>query len=70
MSQCTVIKKQVLFEAIVQTHMYDKFRETIQNPAVLMKFMIAKTRSAMVSSLNNIPYRACINEFFFILNYI
>ena len=60
MSQCTVIKKQVLFEAIVQTHMYDKFRETIQNPAVLMKFMIAKTRSAMVSSLNNIPYRASI----------
>ena len=60
MSQCTFIKKQVLFEAIVQTHMYDKFRETIQNPAVLMKFMIAKTRSAMVSSLNNIPYRASI----------
>ena len=60
MSQCTVIKKQVLFEAIVRTHMYDKFRETIQNPAVLMKFMIAKTRSAMVSSLNNIPYRASV----------
>ena len=60
MSQCTVIKKEVLFEAIVQTHMYDKFRETIQNPAVLMKFMIAKTPSAMVSSLNNIPYRASV----------
>ena len=60
MSQCTFIKKQVLFEAIVQTHMYDKFRETIQNPTVLMKFMIAKTRSAMVSSLNNIPYHASI----------
>ena len=59
-----------LWTAIVQTHLYDKFKETIQNPAALMKFMIAKTRSAMVSSLNNIPYRACINEFFFMLNYI
>ena len=60
MSLCTVVKKQVLFEAMVQTHMYDKFKETIQKPAVLMKFMIAKTRSAMVSDLNNVPYRAIV----------
>ena len=60
MSLCTVIKKQVLFEATVQTPMYDKFKETIQKPAVLMKFMIAKTRSAMVSDLNNVPYRASV----------
>ena len=60
MSLCTVIKKQVLFEAMVQTYMYDKFKETIQKPAVLMKFMIAKTRSAMVSDLNNVPYRASV----------
>ena len=45
---------------MVQTHMNDKFKETIQNPAVLMKFMIAKTRSSMVSSLINIPYPACV----------
>ena len=45
---------------MVQTHMYDKFKEAIQKPAVLMKFMIAKTRSAMVSDLNNVPYRASV----------
>ena len=54
------IKKQVLFKAMVQTHMNDKFKETIQNPAVLTKFMIAKTRSGMVSSLINITYPACV----------
>ena len=53
-------QETVLFEAMVQTHMYDKFKETFQKPAVLMKFLIAKTRSAMVSDLNNVPYRASV----------
>ena len=36
-------EKHVLFETMVRTRMYEKFKETIQKVDVLMKFVIPKT---------------------------
>ena len=53
-------EKHVLFETMVLTRMYEKFKETIQKVDVLMKFVIPETLSGVVSSLINMkfPYRA------------
>ena len=55
-------EKHVLFETMVLTRMYEKFKETIQKLYVLMKFVISKTLSGVVSSLINMkfPYRVCV----------
>ena len=55
-------EKHVLFETMVLTRMYEKFKETIQKVDVLMKFVIPETLSEVVSSLINMkfPYRVCI----------
>ena len=55
-------EKHVLFETMVLTRMYEKFKETIQKVDVLIKFVIPKTLSWVVSSLINMKfsYRVCV----------
>ena len=55
-------EKHVLFETMVRTRMYEKFKETIQKVDVLMKFVIPKTLSGVVSSLINMKFsnRVCV----------
>ena len=55
-------EKHVLFETMVLTSMYEKFKDTIQRVDVLMKFVIPKTLSGVVSSFINMKfsYRVCV----------
>ena len=55
-------EKHVLFETMVLNRLYEKFKETIQKVDVLIKFVIPKTFSWVVSSLINMKfsYRVCI----------
>ena len=54
--------KHVLFETMVLNRLHEKFKETIQKVDVLIKFVIAKTLSGVVSSLINMKfsYRVCV----------
>ena len=49
-------EKHVLFETMVLNRMYEKFKETIQKVDVLIKFVIPKTPSGVVSSLINMKF--------------
>ena len=55
-------EKHVLFETMVLNRLYEKFKETIQKVDVLIKFVIPKTLSWVVSSLINMKfsYRVCV----------
>ena len=55
-------EKHVLFETMVLNRLYEKFKEAIQKVDVLIKFVIPKTLSWVVSSLINMKfsYRVCI----------